>query len=305
MSIMNITNEQIRKFLDTPIRHPKFNDCMLYITTAYKSTFSYPISIYIVADSGLGKTVLADTCIAKINETIVYDNTRRQYPAIKITLKSGALPREVIKEILKKLNVPSTGHGKKDLKLLFETQLKECAVRVIFIDEFHNLLRHNDKSVNIKAAQFIKELIENHGIAVILLGTKRGEKLFELSEELRTRFTPANELTLMSCKTKDEKKYFQDYISRYLAQSPIKFPNLSDENNIYRLELAGGGNLRRMRYIFQYALLNHTAKGDISMEELQTAFTLTKEKYIKNKKGEIIKPFLDDMAIIKGALGYA
>ncbi len=300
---MEISNDKINDFLDKPVRHPIFNKCIEYIHSAYKSTGSYPISIYILANSGVGKSVLATTCLNLINASVKNTVERRQFPAIKITLRAGALPREVQKEILNEIGVPSKNYGYDDLRVLFEKQLKVCMVRMIFIDEFHNLLRDNDKGINIKAAQFIKQLIENHNISVVLLGTHRGSKLFELSEELRSRFTPAPELKLMSCSTIDSKRYFQKYLEKYFNNAPIKFPDFNSENNIYRIQLATNGNLRRLRYMIQYVMINHTGNGTVSVGELEKAYDFTKEMAIKNRNGVEIKPFESALNLITAALG--
>jgi adenylylsulfate kinase-like enzyme len=301
-----LSDEVINQFLNEPVHHGTFNKAHKHIRRSYKSFGRRPISCYVTGHSGVGKTTLAKAAERKILKSTSSCQDAEILPVLRVTLRDGALPDNVRKDLLKELGVDFSGYAGRNLKELLDKQLKVCGVRLVIFDEFQHLLRKYDKEVNKKACEFIKTFIDETQIPVVLLGNPKGKKLFELYDELRTRFIEAGELLLMSCKEKDSFEYFRFFINKLMERFPLKTIDLSTDENIQRLMLATGGNLRTLEYILSDVLsTNRDGSKALELDDYQEAYEFTRKQDLRRKKGKgtrIVKPFEDEPHVIKSDL---
>ncbi|MGK0271236.1 MAG: chromosomal replication initiation ATPase DnaA [Cocleimonas sp.] len=292
MNQTKLTNKEINEYLAEPIYHPTFTKAYKHIHKAFDSFGRRPACCYITGDSGVGKSTLGKVIYNEIIANTEPDPNANIISVVMVTLKDSTLPDEVRKDILDKLGVDSSGYSGRKLRVLLEKQLKACGVQLIIFDEFQHLVRKYDRDVNRNACNFIKNLIDTTGVPVVLLGTPKGKKLFELYDELRTRFICAGELELMSCESGSALEYFRVYLTDLMRRFPLKTVNLSKGNNPYRVMLATGGNLRALEFILSEVLATHRdSTKKISLEDYQTAYDYVRRKELVTKQGRIIKPF--------------
>jgi chromosomal replication initiation ATPase DnaA len=297
-----LTNDDINMFLEKPIYHRSFNDGLKFILRAYNSYGRTPLSYYIIGESGVGKSKLAQVASEKILKQSHSSTEAIIMPVVFVSLEQGALPDDVRKDILKVLNVDPSGYSGDNLKTLFKKQIEVCQVRIIFFDEFHHLLRVSDKNVNRNAANFIKTVIDLN-IPVILFGISEGEKLFKLHSELRSRVKKGNELELMSIDEPQYTKYFTKFISERMKGFPLETVNLSTAENIKRLFLATRGNLRLFNTFLSEVLAEYRKGNEkLTLEHYQSVYTYTREEPLFNGKGQEIKPFTDGITVITNKL---
>lgn len=299
-----LSNEDINQFLAEPVHHGSFNKVHKHIKKAYKSFGLKPKSCYATGHSGVGKTMLAKTAKRKILEQVVHCPDAETKPVIMVTLKDGALPDDVRKDLLQELGVDFTGYAGRNLKKLLAKQLKVCSVRLVIFDEFQHLVRTYDKEVNKKACEFVKTFIDENRIPVVLLGTPNGKKLFELYDELRTRFVDAGELKPMSCENDDSFEYFRFFIQSLMARFPLNTVDLSTDENIRRLMLATGGNLRTLESLLSDVLATHRdGNKTLEIEDYQEAYEFARPEELRRATGKgasrIINPFTDKSHVVK------
>ena len=295
-----LTNEDIKKYLAEPIFHPTFNQVYKHMHKAFSSYGRTPASCYIIGDSGVGKTTLAKVMYNEIIANTEPNPDANIISVVMIKLAPGALPDEVRKDILAELGVDASGYSGRNLRILLENQLKVCGVRLIIFDEFQHLVRQYDKDVNRNACNFIKNLIDDIEIPVVLLGTPKGKKLFKLFDELRTRFISAGELEPMSCDNNDNFDYFSIYLEDLMRRFPLNTIDLSKGNHPYRVMLATGGNLRTLEYILSEVLSeNRNSSKKLVLKDYQAAYSFMRKDELVTKRGRIIKPFESDIETIK------
>lgn len=297
-----LSNEDINEFLARPIFHPEFNKGLKFIQRAYNSFGRTPYCCYILGESGVGKSKLAEVAYNKIITKVEPNNEATIIPVIAVTLEQGALPDEVRKAVLKKLNVDPTGNGGENLKTLFNKQLNVCEVKCILFDEFHHLLRSRDKDVNRNAANFIKTIVDMK-IPVVLFGTPEGQKIFDIHNELNTRFSKAVDLSLMSINTANNKKYFIKFIQQRMDGFPLETVDLTHGDNLLRLFLATGGVLRHLNLLLSEVLSEYRdGTKKLTLEDYQAIDNFTRKDDLYNRKGKIIHPFTSNIAVIKNKL---
>jgi hypothetical protein len=304
-----LTNEDINHFLAQPVYHGSFNKAHKHIKKAYKSFGLVPKSCYITGDSGVGKSTLAETAKYKILAQTASCKDAEIKPVIMVTLTDGALPDNVRKDLLEELGVDFTGYAGRSLKELLEKQLKVCGVRLIIFDEFQHLVRTRDKEVNKKACDFVKMLIIETKIPVVLLGTPTGKKLFELDNQIRTRIVDAGELVYMSCENKDSFEYFRFFIKQLMQNFPLETVDLSTDENIQRLMLATGGNLRTLETLLSDVLATHRdGKKHLEICDYQEAYEFARITELRRNvtKGgtRIVSPFTDEPHVIRKDLKF-
>lgn len=304
-----LTNDEIKQFFAKPVHHGSFNKVHLHIQKAYKSFGLEPMSCYVVGASGVGKTMLAKTAKRMILEQTVPNKDAEITPVIMITFRSGAVPDQVRKDMLKKLKVDFSGYKNEDLEELLHKQLHVCGVRLVIFDEFQHLVRKYAKDVNKKACEFVKTFIDDTEIPVVLLGTPDGKKLFELFDELRTRFVEAGELVLMSCENKGSFEYFRYFIKELMANFPLETVDLSTDENIQRLMLATGGNLRVLKKLLIDVLgTNRDGQKKLVIEDYQKSYEFARSEELRRNttKGgtRIIKPFTDKLNVVRKDLKF-
>lgn len=294
-----LTDDDINSFLRYPIYHPSFNEAYQYISKSYRSFGRAPQSCYILGDSGVGKTTLAN-----VVKQVIFENTEPEefanvIPVVLVTLHSGALPDSVKRDILEQLSVDCSSHAGRSLETLLQEQLKVCKVKLVMFDEFHHLLRLRDKDVNKKACEFIKDFINVSKIPVVLFGTPKGKKLFDLHDELRTRFVSAGELK-MECPDESPFEYWCTYLEDLMSRFPIPSIDISKGNNPYRVHLATNGNLRTLEFLLSEILSeNRAGEKKLTLSDYQIAYNFTRQQPILTKRGREIQPFLDDIQLVK------
>jgi len=299
-----LSNEDINRFLAKPVYHGSFNKVHKHIQKAYKSFGLMPKSCFITGNSGVGKSMLAKTAKRKIIAQTVHCPDAEIKLVLMVTLKDGALPDDVRKDLLKELGVDFSGYAGRNLKVLLEKQLIVCGVRLVIFDEFQHLVRTYDKEVNKKACEFVKTFIDDTRIPVVLLGTPKGKKLFELYDELRTRFVDAGELLAMSCENEESFEYFRYFVKNLMNNFPLKTVDLSTDENIERLMLATGGNLRSLEALLCEVLDTHRdGKKHLEIEDYQEAYNFTRKEELRRATAKggsrIIEPFKDNQHIVR------
>ncbi|GGA77173.1 hypothetical protein GCM10011369_18780 [Neiella marina] len=304
---MVISPQDIEAFLDTPIFHDRFVEVMKTVQSSYEtSLIKRPVGVAVLAQTGAGKSYLMRCCTTAICDELKPQHDRNVFGPITITMKSGATRDYVIKQVLKCLNINTSGYANNDLEDLYYTQLKALEIPLLAIDEAHHLLRQHDNQFNIAVAQLIKNTMEIAKVPVAMIGTEKLRRLFDLDEELQSRTSIAPSLKPMSCATPAEKRYFEDFVRIYIQSMPVSSIDLTSHDRILRVELATGGNLRTLSYIVQRVLLNVSdPEKQVTLKDFAESYELVRKRPVFNKRGEPINPFLAELKTVKRALGYA
>lgn len=91
---------------------------------------------------------------------------------------------------------------------------------VLIIDEAHELLRHDGGKVGKQMAMLLKTMLNEGCFSIVLLGTDEMLKLFHISNELRNRCVPDEDVNLSAfdIRKADDRIYFFTFLKRLETQ---------------------------------------------------------------------------------------
>jgi hypothetical protein len=216
------------------ILHPRFREAVRLLEHCHRRSqqSSEPICGALLGASGVGKTSVIDhyrrSCPAQ--ET---DTTSRQ-PVLKVTLQPHASPKGIAADILLALGDPAWCSGTvQTLTSRAVHLLDRCGVELIILDEFHHLFDFDRSRVMTKASQWLKVLIVNTGIPVVVAGMPEAAHVLS-AEHTERRFKERLLLRCFSWRSPEGRKEFCGMLKKLDDTLPLAEPSgLAD------LELAG------------------------------------------------------------------
>lgn len=158
------------------VLHPRFREAVEVLKRCHESRArgGEPQCGAILGASGVGKTSVVDHYI-RLHPREETETTIRQ-PVLKVTVQPDATPKGIAADILLALEDPAWSSGtvqtltNRAVKLLMR-----CDVELIVLDEFHHLFDMDRLKVMTKAAQWLKVLIVNTRIPIVVSGMPEAE----------------------------------------------------------------------------------------------------------------------------------
>lgn len=170
------------------VLHPRFRDAVGLLERCHQ-TFAQPgepACGALLGASGVGKTSVVEHYfkLHPIEET----ETGTKRPVLKVTLQPDARPKGIAADILLALGDPAWSSGTVQTLTNRATKLlARCGVELIVFDEFHHLFDMERARVMTKAAQWLKVLIVNTRIPVVVCGMPEAEHVLR-AEHTERRF---------------------------------------------------------------------------------------------------------------------
>ncbi|MFZ5644658.1 MAG: TniB family NTP-binding protein [Bacillota bacterium] len=279
-----------------------------------------PICLCIYGAPGLGKTLLCNKYISKYPPYQLVTDQKKQTikPILYTKVESTATEKSLATSLLRDLGDPFFLKGNTvDKKSRLVNLLPLCQVEMIIIDEIQHIYDKDSQKIIQSASNFIKNLIEDTKLPIILVGLPDVIRIIEVNEQLSSRYSDKHKYQLKPLSISTEKNLKASEFHTFLHVVDLKLPlpmrsNL--DNNEIALELfnVSGGNLRiLMQNIIEIAAIkaiNHDlpfiSKGLIMSEidrlvpiELKPRATSevnneTSRQKLKNKKEKIYRKAL-------------
>jgi|GEM_PF-2903436 len=187
-----MSKELIRKVTNeinaTIIMHPRFEQAYQGLLDII-DTASYgdlPFGATVIAPPGCGKTALTKAVARAIPSCELLKDDLR---SISVTAEANAALGHFVKKLLKQLGYPTTVRASTlyDQSSIIAAALRERGVKVLFLDEFQHVCR-GQRSLSAAAITYwIKQLADEGGVVVILLGTRELKPLTEMNDQLGSR----------------------------------------------------------------------------------------------------------------------
>lgn len=164
------------------VLHPRFREAVGLLDRCHRASQQggEPVCGAILGASGVGKTSVVEH-YCRLRPAQETDHGTRQ-PVLKVTLQPDVRPKGIAADLLLALGDPAWSSGTvQTLTNQAVKLLKDCNVELIVMDEFHHLFDADRAKVMTKASQWLKVLIVNTGIPVVVCGMPEAE--FVLSAE--------------------------------------------------------------------------------------------------------------------------
>jgi Cdc6-like AAA superfamily ATPase len=172
--------------------------------------------VWIFGEAGSGKTTALLECARRLEAMADLDS---DLPALFLPLLPGPTMHSLVRDLLLRLKYPfaTSRTFTERAAILFEA-LKKKRVRAILIDEVQHVVEGNRVVNQVEIRDFLKRLIDETNVCLVLSGIPSATKLRDNDEQLASR-VPA-EVTLSADYSLAEG---QDFVSAMLSGAPLRF----------------------------------------------------------------------------------
>ena len=218
-------NERLTFVNTLLVLHPRFRDAVNMLKRCHEESrrSAEPVCGALLGASGVGKTS-------------VIDHYRRAFPleetetatvqrVLKVTLQPNARPKGIASDILFALRDPAWSSGTvQTLTNRAVRLLEHCGVELIILDEFHHLFDAERSRVMTKAAQWLKVLIVNTKIAVVVSGMPEASYVLN-AEHTERRFKDRLTLHCFNYRSQPGRREFRGMLKKLDDSVPLLKPS--------------------------------------------------------------------------------
>ena len=267
--------ERIDKANSLIVLHPRFRDAVELLSRCHQSARSAgePACGALLGASGVGKTSVVNH-YCRLHPPDETETATRQ-PVLKVTLQPDARPKGIAADLLLALGDPAWSSGTvQTLTSRAVKLLQRCQVELIVFDEFHHLFDMDRAKVMTKAAQWLKVLIVNTGIPVVVCGMPEAEHVLR-AEHTERRFKERLTLRCFTWRTTAGRREFCGMLKKLDATLPLTADSgLADPDLAGRFYLACRGIPDYLMTLVRSGLAEAVGRGSerVEMADLARVF---------------------------------
>lgn len=256
------------------VRHSKFNEALTLISNVVQigNSTGAPAGVRIIAPAGSGKTFLFQCLRGNI---IGLPLLRDKLAVIYASLKESPTVAQIQNELLANFQydagiVRTRSSTNNEINLILLRSIKDLGVKLIVLDEFQHIFLQQGK-VSITVVDWVKRLMNQTGVPVVLIGTEILDQLAGIDPQLTTRVPTSIRLGLF--------RYDKQWLAflKGLADSSEKI-KLSDIYERYSREFyaATNGTPRLLKsLLIHIVILGVTEqKEEVDISLIQRAYEL-------------------------------
>ncbi len=244
------------------IRHQRFNTLTAEIDYcgffANELSTSNPPCIVILGETGAGKTTLIQNWIASTGLTRQETPEGSIIPYLYVFVPAQATIKATASVFLETLGDPNAGRGTQwNMVGRLKKLIKECKVRIIFVDEFQHIVDKDTHHVLHAVADFLKDLINQTNVPMVLIGRiGEAERILTVNPQLDRRvgspliLEPFAWDRQQATTTILEFRTLMEHIDQALPFDPS---DLGEEDMAYRFFYATNGYLGHIMEIIRRA----------------------------------------------------
>jgi energy-coupling factor transporter ATP-binding protein EcfA2 len=204
------------------VHHPTFIRALLEIKDQVRicEQLKKGSGLLVLAPSGSGKSHLSRYLKRLWPDD--HEGWKSKVPVVSFSLPSVMTKRSIAVELLRSIQ-PAAGVTQKDqsLESRIQTLLSHIGTRVIVIDNVHDITARR-KAGGIKdIGDWIRDLIDNSKILVVLLGAPSAKEIIQRNPQLRRRATRQVKIDYFKINTAKRFVDFQEFLKRFDAELPL------------------------------------------------------------------------------------
>jgi GNAT superfamily N-acetyltransferase len=275
------------------VLHPRFRDAVALLDRCHQSFAQpgEPACGALLGTSGVGKTSVVDHPFRLHLPFETGNETRRT--VLKVTLQPDARPKGIAADLLLALGDPAWSSGTvQSLTSRAVKLLARCGVELIVFDEFHHLFDMERARVMTKAAQWLKVLIVNTRIPVVVCGMPEAEHVLR-AEHTERRFKERLTLRCFTWRTPAGRKEFCGMLKRLDTTLPVaESSELAEPGTAGRFFLACRGIPDYLMTLIRGGLAEALGRGSERIEFADLARVFERQLAHQRILAEQANPFV-------------
>ncbi|MFD2613197.1 TniB family NTP-binding protein [Paenibacillus gansuensis] len=256
----------------------------------------------ILGDTGAGKSTLFKTYeerYARTKKIKILGGHKVEcdiVPILRVELDSNSRPANVASKLLQQLGDPLYDRGtEKQLTARVKNHIKDAEVELLIIDEIQHLIDTETQRVIRKAADWLKQLLNDINIPIIFGGIKEDAKrIFASNRQLDERFPYKPSFVGFNYSTVDQIKEFRVFLKSMDKELPLaERSHLYDPLLAKKIFYATLGIPRTLYHLLHHSLISALRSGKDKLEEsdLEYGFSLlsfeTRPKVVNPFHGKV------------------
>lgn len=259
MSDLNLPEEEIEsaRYLNVIYETDQIQLALKRINKVMKSSMTKnPRGLCIVGDPGVGKTTIMEQ-FQKQHPRIITDEVTI-IPVVSITTPGKLSTDALYAEILSELKDPEPTKGtipNKEKRVL--TLIEKCQVKLILIDEYHQMIPLKGPSESSQCFIVVKDLMIKKRVSVALFGIPSVHHLTEIHPQLGSRFNSTITIPKLSLQNAETTKNYLRILAAMTKNCPIDISIINSKKGALSMLVASEGYFRAITSIIQDLLLEN------------------------------------------------
>lgn len=260
----------VQQILDAVVMHADFERVMTSSVDMANQMIQIkmPSGIIVIADPGMGKTLLLEAIHRKLSSN--ENRQGRERPVLRVTLDSDVDTHKMAGRILLALGYPMlpSRPNLENMSQMVDTAMTRLKPKALLIDEAQHMCEGNREITARAVTDWLKVRMDKHNLPVVACGTKTLERIFQINPQFASRasasytinpFQPGDSwMKLLKALVISVPKLDVSYIEAY--PRPI--------------HIATAGNLRRLKKLLVQAAFDavQSNSSTLSQDNLDIGF---------------------------------
>jgi len=285
-------------FLSKTITHPLFQNAFAALAGAHRTHGNLAKGVMLLGPSGVGKTTVIKYYARSVARSTT--DTHSYKTVLHINTPPSATIKDVLSELLFALGDPAPDKGtERAMNQRFRKLALALKVELLVLDEVQHLLPHNAQKDTRTVSNFIKNLMSDLQIPVVLCGLEEASQIGRGHAEFKRRFAATCILRPFSIQTDEDRDYFAQYMlkcEKMLDSVGVKTISLTSEQMIERFFLSSEGKPALISDVIEQALENADLSSTLTVTDYAKAWAFAVhdplEARVSNPfhmRGEVLK----------------
>ncbi|MDP3456641.1 TniB family NTP-binding protein [Methyloversatilis sp.] len=288
----------LNAFRDVFYQHDKVLECI----SAFNDVLRYndgrrePSSLAISGRAGTGKTTLCSHLLAPFKAEVFEEpeGIRKVIPAFYQAVPGVATIKDLAQKLLIRLEVSDLSGNRTQLTERLIQNLKTCKTRFYILDEFQHLVDPRKEKTHATVRNWVKDLMNESMVPIILVGTADLLTLLEGDEQLERRFRRSCSLSEFALND-DFRKVIIFFTKRLNEHCSLKAADVIKKSLFTeQMYAATGGNMSATKDLFVESADQALTKGDTELSDAHFREAYRRIRISSALAPEGVNPFSQD-----------
>lgn len=269
------------------ISYPRFKEALELITRLHVRSLNtdHHGGLLITGLSGAGKSTIRNEYEGRYPRKDLGEVT--VIPVLTVDTPAGPTVKNLAESILVALGDPMSHQGSAEHKThRIYYFLRLCKVELLLIDEFQHFVEHAKRNETLRVTDWLKNLINQARIPVVLFGLPKSEEILRLNVQLARRFSARYYLRPFNIENEEDIVEYRGVLKVIEKELPLPSVTLSTSAMAKRF------------YFATYGLIDYIGKivdGALLLALLEKSAIVTEKHYAEAFKEEVWRDVPDKL----------